>query len=81
MEAVLHLKKAEAALRAGNRLGQLAEADLALEADPRNVRAKYLLADALIQGGDLDRGCKYLRALGRNPLAVARAKSAKCPTD
>jgi serine/threonine protein kinase len=79
MEAATHLKKAEAAVRAGNRLGQLAEADLALKADPRNVRAKYLLADALIQGGDLDRGCKYLRALGRNPLAVARAKSAKCP--
>jgi len=81
MEAATHLKNAEAAVRAGNRLGQLAEADLALKADPRNVRARYLLADALIQGGDLDRGCKYLRALGRNPLAVARAKSAKCPTD
>jgi serine/threonine protein kinase len=81
MEAATHLKNAEAAVRAGNRLGQLAEADLALQADPRNVRAKYLLADALIKGGDLDRGCKYLRALGRNPLAVARAKSAKCPTD
>jgi len=79
LEAAAHLKNAEAAVRAGNRLGQLAEADLALKADPRNVRAKYLLADALIQGGDLDRGCKYLRALGRNPLAVARAKSAKCP--
>ncbi len=81
MEAATHLKNAEAAVRAGNRLGQLAEADLALKADPRNVRAKYLLADALIQGGDLDRGCKYLRQLGRNPLAVARAKSAKCPID
>ncbi len=81
LEAAAHLKNAEAAVRAGNRLGQLAEADLALKADPRNVRAKYLLADALIQGGDLDRGCKYLRALGRNPLAVARGKSAKCPID
>jgi hypothetical protein len=81
LEAATHLKNAEAAARTGNRLGQLAEADLALKADPRNVRAKYLLADALIQGDDLDRGCKYLRALGRNPLAVARAKSAKCPTD
>ena len=79
MEAATHLKNAEAAVRAGNRLGQLAEADLALKADPRSVRAKYLLADALIQGGDLDRGCKYLRALGRNPLAVARASSANCP--
>ena len=81
MEAATHLKNAEAAARTGNRLGQLAEADLALKADPRNVRARYLLADALIQGGDLDRGCKYLRALGRNPLAVARGKSAKCPID
>ncbi|MBA3455437.1 MAG: serine/threonine protein kinase, partial [Deltaproteobacteria bacterium] len=53
LEAALHLKNAEAAVRSGNRLGQLAEADLALKSDPRNVRAKYLLADALIQGGDL----------------------------
>ncbi|MDX2093877.1 MAG: serine/threonine-protein kinase [Kofleriaceae bacterium] len=79
--AVEHLRNAEAAHREGNKLRQLAEADLALKADPRNVRAKYLLADALIKSGDLDRGCAYLRALGRNPLAVARASSAKCPTD
>ncbi|HVK83342.1 MAG TPA: protein kinase [Kofleriaceae bacterium] len=80
-EAREHLRAAEQALRDGNQLRQLAEADLALKSDPRNVRAKYLLADALIKGGDLDRGCAYLRALGRNPLAVARAASAKCPTD
>jgi serine/threonine-protein kinase len=80
-EAQEHLRNAEQALREGNKLRQLAEADLALKADPRNVRAKYLLADALIKSGDLDRGCAYLRALGRNPLAVARASSAKCPTD
>lgn len=74
-----HLKSAEEAMRQGNRLRQLAEADLALQADPRSARAKYLLADALIKGGDLDRGCGYLRQLGRNPLAVARANVAKCP--
>ena len=74
-----HLKAAEAALREGNRLRQLAEADLALQEDPRNPRAKYLLADALIKGGDLDRGCGMLRALGRYPLAIARASAAKCP--
>ncbi len=74
-----HLKSAEEAMKQGNRLRQLAEADLALQADPKSARAKYLLADALIKGGDLDRGCGYLRQLGRNPLAVARANVAKCP--
>jgi hypothetical protein len=74
-----HLKNAEDAMKQGNRLRQLAEADLALKADPRSVRAKYLLGDALIKGGDLDRGCAYLRQLGRNSLAVARAGVAKCP--
>ena len=74
-----HLKSAEDAMKQGNRLRQLAEADLALKADPRSVRAKYLLGDALIKGGDLDRGCAYLRQLGRNSLAVARASVANCP--
>jgi serine/threonine protein kinase len=74
-----HLKNAEAALRDGNRLRQLAEADLALKADPKNARAKYLLADALIKGGDTDRGCSMLRSLGRNTLATTRAKAANCP--
>ncbi|MBA3458499.1 MAG: protein kinase [Deltaproteobacteria bacterium] len=74
-----HLKAAEEAMKQGNRLRQLAEADLALGVDPRSARAKYLLADALIKGGDLDRGCAYLRQLGRNPLALARASVAKCP--
>jgi serine/threonine protein kinase len=76
-----HLKNAEEAMRDNNRLRQLAEADLALKSDPRNVRATYLLADALIKTGDLDRGCAYLRALGRNQLASARAIAAKCPID
>jgi hypothetical protein len=66
-------------MKQGNRLRQLAEADLALGVDPKSARAKYLLADALIKGGDLDRGCAYLRQLGRNPLALARASVAKCP--
>jgi serine/threonine-protein kinase len=74
-----HLKAAEQAMKDGNRLKQLAEADFALQADPKSVRARYLLADALIKGGDLDRGCAYLRQLGRNPLAAARASVAKCP--
>ena len=74
-----HLKAAVAALRDGNRLRQLAEADLALKDDPKNVRAKYLLADALIKGGDNERGCTMLRALGRYSLAIARANAANCP--
>ena len=74
-----HLRGAEDALRASNSLRQLAEADLALRADPNSVRAKYLLGDALIKSGDLDRGCEYLRALRRNAAARERWRSAGCP--
>jgi serine/threonine-protein kinase len=79
-QAAAHVAAAEAARTAGNRLRQLAEADAALQADPRNVRARFLAADALIASGDLDRGCKYLRDLGKNPTAMARAQQAGCPT-
>jgi len=78
-EADEHLRGAEAALRASNALRQLAEADLALRADPTSVRAKYLLGDALIKSGDLDRGCEYLRTLQRNAAARERARAAGCP--
>lgn len=76
-----HIAAAEEAKRAGNRLRQLAEADAALQADPRNVRARLLVADALIAAGDLDRGCEHLRMLGKNPTAVARARQAGCPAN
>jgi cytochrome c-type biogenesis protein CcmH/NrfG len=72
------INDAEAAQRAGNRLRQMALADSALRIDPRNVRARLLLADALIATGDHDRGCKYLHDLGRHAAAVARAKQAGC---
>ena len=74
-----HLEAAEAALRDDNRLRQLAEADLALKADPRSARARYLLADALLKTGDLERGCASLRQLGRSTMAVTRASAAHCP--
>ncbi len=74
-----HLEAAEAALRDDNRLRQLAEADLALTADPRSARARYLLADALLKTGDLERGCASLQLLGRSTLAVTRARAAHCP--
>jgi hypothetical protein len=73
--------EAEDARRAGNLLGQVQKADEALSVDPRNVRARFLLADGLIASGDLDRGCKYLRDLGKNPTAQARARQAGCPTN
>jgi serine/threonine protein kinase len=79
--AAEHLRNAESALRANHHLKQVIEADLALQADPRSVRAKYLLADALIKSGDLDRGCRYLRALKGNRLALRRAQAAGCPSD
>jgi serine/threonine-protein kinase len=80
-EATAHLAAAEQARTAGNHLRQLAEADAALQADPRNVRARFLFADALIASGDLDRGCKYLRDLGKNPTARERSRQAGCPTN
>jgi serine/threonine-protein kinase len=76
-----HVAAAEAAKRGGNRLRQLAEADAALQVEPRNERALLLFADALIASGDLDRGCKYLRGLRRNPTAALRARQAGCPTN
>lgn len=80
-EAMRHVVAAEEAMRTGNRLRQIAEADAALRTDPHNLRARYLLGDGLIATGDLDRGCKYLRDLGRNPTARARARQAGCPGD
>jgi serine/threonine protein kinase len=76
-----HLRNAEQALHEDNPLRQLAEADLALRADPRGVRAKFLLADALLKSGDLDRGCAYLRAIKYLAAARTRAHAAGCPGD
>jgi tetratricopeptide (TPR) repeat protein len=73
------LRLAEAAKQSGDFLNQVKYADLALKADPRNVRARFLLGDGLIASQDFDHGCKYLRALTRYPPAQARAKDAGCP--
>jgi serine/threonine-protein kinase len=63
-----HLRNAEEALRARNLMRQLTQADLALALDKRNARAKYLYGDALIKYGQTDKGCRYLREVGRkNP--------------
>ena len=72
-----HLEAARAAQRAGNRLRQLAEADLALRLAPRNKTARYLVGDALLGAGDRA-GCKYLRQAGL-AAARARADAAGCP--
>jgi eukaryotic-like serine/threonine-protein kinase len=74
-----HLRAAEGYKRAGNHLLYLFEAEAAVKADPRSVQAHYLLGDALLDGGDLEHGCKALQALGRNPAAMARAHAAGCP--
>ncbi|HET9622666.1 MAG TPA: hypothetical protein VFP84_14940, partial [Kofleriaceae bacterium] len=76
-----HLRNAEQALRDDNALRELAEADLALKADPRSVRAKFLLADALIRSGDLERGCGQLHLIKNLPAARKRAQAAGCPGD
>ncbi|MBA3392093.1 MAG: protein kinase [Deltaproteobacteria bacterium] len=68
-----HVRQAEQALRSGNLLLQLSQADLALRRDARHPRAKFLLGDALIRSGDTTRGCAYLRSINR--------KHSACPTD
>jgi serine/threonine-protein kinase len=80
-EFARHLAAAEAAARDHNMLGQLAEADAALRINPNSARARMLAADVMLQSGDLERGCKYLRMLKRNPDAAARARAAGCPGD
>ncbi len=63
-----HLKKAEDAFRKKDSYSQLVQADLALKADPRNARAKFLYGDALIKYNRADKGCRYLRMVGKtNP--------------
>jgi eukaryotic-like serine/threonine-protein kinase len=63
-----HLRNAEEALRTKNLMRQLTQADLALALDKRNPRAKYLYGDALIKYGQTDKGCRYLREIGKkNP--------------
>ena len=63
-----HLRKAEDALRANDMMNQLVQSDLALQADRRNARAKFLYGDALIKYGHTEKGCRYLRQVGKkNP--------------
>jgi serine/threonine protein kinase len=81
-EAEEHLRAAEAVYRSdGSPLTQVQEADAALRADPRSVRARFLLGDALLKSGDVDRGCKYLAQIKRYAAARARARAASCPDD
>jgi serine/threonine protein kinase len=73
-----YLAEAEAAKKAGNRMRWVSQADSALRLDPTSARAKLLLAEGLIAYGDLEHGCKYLRELGRNPVALQMAAKASC---
>jgi serine/threonine-protein kinase len=80
-DAEEHLRNAEDGFQTANLLKQLAEADLALRANPRSIRARFLLGDALIKTGDLDRGCANLHAVRRYAPAHDRARAAGCPGD
>jgi hypothetical protein len=75
------IAEAEAAKRERKLVRWVQKADGALQLDPRNVKARLLLAEGLIASGDLDRGCKYLREVGRNPTAKKLASQAGCPAD
>ncbi|CAN5490750.1 hypothetical protein BH11MYX1_BH11MYX1_28330 [soil metagenome] len=76
-----HVTAALAAQKKGNHLTQVTQAHAAVLLDPKNVRAVLLLADGLLAEGDLEHGCKYLRGLARNPVAIQRMRSASCPVD
>jgi serine/threonine-protein kinase len=76
-----HLAAAEAGRRAHKWVQEIEQANAALALDPRSVKARLMIADGLLHENDLQNGCKYLRELGRNPLALARAREAGCPTD
>jgi hypothetical protein len=76
-----HLAAAEAARRARKWMAEIEEAHAALRIDPHNVKATLLLADGLFNENDIPQGCKYLRSLGSNPLAAARARQAGCSTN
>lgn len=64
-----HLRKAEQAFRTRNLMVQLTQADLALGLDRRNARAKFLYGDALIKYGQTEKGCRYLREVGKKNRA------------
>ncbi len=76
-----HLRNAEEGFQTNNHLRQLAEADLALRANPRSIRAKFLLGDAQLKTGDPDRGCANLHVIRRYAPAHDRARAAGCPGD
>jgi eukaryotic-like serine/threonine-protein kinase len=76
-----HLAASEAARTAGNRLRQLAEADAALALDPRDLRARFLAGEALLETGDIDRACKYLRQARRLRAARTLLAAGRCPAD
>ncbi len=76
-----HIAAALVAQHEGNHLTQVTQAHAAILLDPRNVRAILLLADGLLAEGDLEHGCKYLRGLVHNPVAIERLRSASCPAD
>ena len=80
-ELLRHLAAAEAARTQGNRLRQLAEADAALARDRRDVRARFLMGEALLETGDVANGCKYLRSARRVREARALLASGRCPSD
>jgi Protein kinase domain len=65
LRAEKHVRRAEAARKAGKFLLQLAEADEARRLDPKNRRAAILMGEALVKSGDRARGCPLLRRSAR----------------
>jgi hypothetical protein len=85
--ALKHLADADALFASkGDPMGQMANAQLAIEADPKNLlkpseraRAHFLLGDGMMRSaGNFERGCKYLQKL-KNVVALKHAQAAGCP--
>jgi hypothetical protein len=74
------LNEAEDAYRKNLKpLQQLGLAGAVLQAQPGNLRARFLAGDALIKDGDIANGCKYLAMAKALAVARTRARAAGCP--
>lgn len=76
------MREAEDAYRKNLKpLLQLGPAGAVLQAQPGNLRARFLAGDALLRDGEFDNGCKYLAMARQLAVARTRARAAGCPDD
>ncbi len=73
-----HLAAAEAARRANNWLKVIVEANQALEIEPTDRRAAYLMGEAQLKSGEKTIGCQFLRRAKRYRPARTLYDSSAC---